>query len=117
MYRGRRRRANRIKRENTRDLLEKEISTREAKRQNEENKALRMKSGATGPPSPHRRLCSTDGRGAAPVFSKISKYAWDQGKKFVVYVTLKGIEGAGRSIVFDAQATMCQRQGCRRRAR
>ena len=99
------------KRENTRDLLEKEISTREAKRQNEENKALRMKSTApppvATPPPPPPVLKRETVEASAPVFSKISKYAWDQGKKFVkVYVTLKGIEGVpDDQIVFDAQAT------------
>lgn len=81
------------KRPTSRQLLEAELQQRRAT--------------TTAPP---RAIAKQVVEPSGPSFGTISKYAWDQSKKFVkLYITLPGIEGVSDDAVkFDVQpSTLC----------
>ena len=70
----------------------------------------------TGPPPPPPasseppkplKVCTEQVKPSGPAFGSISKYAWDQAKKFVkLYVTIAGVENVpDANITFDVQPT------------
>ena len=92
----------------SRALLEDEISKR--KRDSAASRVPQPQA-PIAPPTPLRREIVEP---SAPTFGSISKYAWDQGNKFVkVYLTLVGIEALpDAAVVCDIQPTALRFEVC-----
>ena len=95
--------------EDLQNLLSK--ATRATSRELLEREVDRLRQPAPPPPppgsEPPKPLRKERAESSGPVFGSISKYAWDQAKKFVkLYVTVAGIENVpDGQVTFDVQKT------------